>query len=152
MWSLISSMTLSRWLFLPHWNFQVSNICPSFFLRLAGGLVAKLCPTLATSWTIACQAPLSVGFSRQEYWNGLPFSSPRDLPNPGIEPRSPALQADSLPLSYKGSLMILRLMIRQISISQIIPNYTYPVLYSAIWANWFRNQFKIQWGKKMHIP
>ena len=43
------------------------------------------------------QAPLSVGFSRQEYWSGLPFPSPGDLPDPGIEPRSPALQADSLP-------------------------------------------------------
>ena len=50
-----------------------------------------------TPWTVTCQAPLSMGFSRQEYWSGLPFPSPGDLPNPGIEPRSPALQADSLP-------------------------------------------------------
>ena len=56
-----------------------------------GGLVTKLCPTLAISWTVACQAPLSVGFSRQEYWSGLPFPSPGDLPDPGIEPVSPAL-------------------------------------------------------------
>ena len=49
-----------------------------------------------TPWTIACQAPLSVGFSRQEYWSGLPFPSPGDLPDPGIEPRSPKLQADTL--------------------------------------------------------
>ena len=62
-----------------------------------GGLVAKSCPTLATPWTVARQAPLSMGFSKQEYWSGLPFPSPGDLPNPGIEPRSPALQADSLP-------------------------------------------------------
>ena len=62
-----------------------------------GGLVAKSCPTLATPWTVAHQAPLSMGFSRQEYWSGLPFPSPGDLPNPGIEPRSPILQADSLP-------------------------------------------------------
>ena len=47
-----------------------------------------------TPWTIAYQAPLSMGFSRQEYWSGLPFPSPGDLPDPGIEPRSPALQAD----------------------------------------------------------
>ena len=52
---------------------------------------------LATPWTVAYQAPLSMGFSRQEYWSGLPFPSPGDLPNPGIEPRSPALQANSLP-------------------------------------------------------
>ena len=60
-----------------------------------------------TLWTVNHQTPLSMGFSRQEYWSGLPFSSPGDLPNPGIEPvspASPALQADSLPLSHWGSL------------------------------------------------
>ena len=61
-----------------------------------GGLVAKSCPALATQWTVAHQVPLSMGFSRQEYWSGLQFPSPGDLPNPGIELRSPALQADSL--------------------------------------------------------
>ena len=50
----------------------------------------------ATTWTVAYQAPSSMGFSRQEYWSGLPFPSPGDLPNLGIEPRSPALQADVL--------------------------------------------------------
>ena len=49
-----------------------------------------------TPWTVAHQAPLSMGFSRQEYWSGLPFPSPGDLPNPGIEPSSLALQADAL--------------------------------------------------------
>ena len=53
-----------------------------------GGLVAKLCSTLATPWTVARQAPLSMGFSRQEYWSILPFLSPGDLPDPGIEPRN----------------------------------------------------------------
>ena len=48
-----------------------------------------------TSWTVASQSPLSMGFSRQEYWNGLPFLPPGDLPDPGIKPESPALQADS---------------------------------------------------------
>ena len=61
-----------------------------------GGLVAKSCLTLETPWTIAQEAPLSMGFSRQDYWSGLPFLSPGDLPDPGIEPRSPALQAVSL--------------------------------------------------------
>ena len=61
------------------------------------GLVAKSCLTLAIQWTVACQAPLSIGFSRQEYWSGLPFPSPGDLSDPGIEPWSAALQADSLP-------------------------------------------------------
>ena len=50
-----------------------------------------------TPWTVAYHAPPSTGFSRQEYWSGLPFPSPEDLPDPGIEPRSPALQADALP-------------------------------------------------------
>ena len=52
-----------------------------------------------TPWTVAYQAPQSVEFSRQEYWSGLPFPSPADLPDSGTEPRSPALQADALPLS-----------------------------------------------------
>ena len=67
-------------------------------IEASGGLVTKLCPTLATPWTMALQVPLSMGFSRQEYCSGLPFPSPGDLPNPGIEPASPALQADSLHL------------------------------------------------------
>ena len=63
----------------------------------------RLC---ATPWTVACQAPLSLGFSRQEWWSRLPFSPPGGLPEPEIEPQSPsspALQADSLPLSHQGS-------------------------------------------------
>ena len=55
-----------------------------------------------TPWTVAGQAPLSMGFSRQEYWSGLPFTSPGDLPDLGTEPRSPALQADSLPSELPG--------------------------------------------------
>ena len=57
----------------------------------------------ASLWTVALQALLSRGFTRQEYWSGLPFASPGDLPDPGIKLRSPALQADSLPLSHLGS-------------------------------------------------
>ena len=63
----------------------------------SSSLVAKLCPTLITPWTVARQAPLSMGLSRQEFGSQLPFPSPGDLPDPGIEPGSPALQADSLP-------------------------------------------------------
>ena len=59
-----------------------------------------LCVTI---WTVACQASLSMAFSRQEYWSGLPFPSPGDLPDPGIKPASPAWQVDSLPLSHLGS-------------------------------------------------
>ena len=56
----------------------------------------------ATPQTVAYQAPPSMGFSRQEYWSGLPFPSPEDLPNPGIEPGSPTLQADTLPSEPPG--------------------------------------------------
>ena len=59
-------------------------------------------PLCATPWTVAYQAPLSMKFSRQEYWSGLPFPSPGDLPNPGIKPGSPALQADTLPSKPPG--------------------------------------------------
>ena len=59
------------------------------------GLAAKSCLTLATPWTVAHQAPLFVGFPRQEYWSGV-IPSPGDLPGPGIESKSPALKADSL--------------------------------------------------------
>ena len=57
----------------------------------------------AAPQTVARQAPLSMGFSKQEYWSGLPLLSPEDLPNPGIKPWSPALQADSLPFELQGS-------------------------------------------------
>ena len=64
------------------------------------------CPTPVTLWPVARQAPLSMGFSRPEYWSGWPFPSPGDLPDPGIKPRSLvslALQPDSSPLSHLGS-------------------------------------------------
>ena len=69
----------------PWWRFSLSRV------RL-----------FATLWTVARQASLSMGFSRQEYWNGLPLPSPGDLSNPGIEPGSPALQADSLLTELRG--------------------------------------------------
>ena len=65
-------------------------------------LVTWSYPTLCKPMDVACQAPMSMEFSRQEYWSGLPFPSPGDLPNPGIEPGSPTLQADSLPSEPPG--------------------------------------------------
>ena len=59
-----------------------------------------------TLWTLARQAPLSIGFSRQEYWSGLPFPSPGDLPDPGIEHGSLVLQADSLPVEPQEKLTV----------------------------------------------
>ena len=70
-----------------------------------GGLAAKSCLTLVTPGTVGCQAPLSMGFPRQEQWSRLPFPFPGDLPNLGIEPAPSALQADSSPLSHQGSPM-----------------------------------------------
>ena len=71
--------------------------CAQFFSRVW---------LFATLWTVAHQTPLSMGFSREEGWSGLPCSPPGDLPHPGMEPMSPApppaLQADSLPLSHQG--------------------------------------------------
>ena len=63
---------------------------------VVGGLVAKWCPILETPWTIDHEDPLSMRFPRHKCWSGLSFPSPGDLPNPGIESESPALQADSL--------------------------------------------------------
>ena len=74
---------------------ELRVICNSsfwiYFACYVGGLLAMSCPTLATPWTISCQAPLPMGFSRQEYWSGLPCPPPRDLPKPASTPGSPAL-------------------------------------------------------------
>ena len=72
---------------------ETQDIHSLYYKYICGG---NLVTTLVTPWTIALQVPLSRGFSRQEYWSWLPFPSPGDLSNPGIEPGSPALQAHSL--------------------------------------------------------
>ena len=81
---------------LSHWG-NLKNLQFSSVQSLSHALL------FATPWTAACQAPPSVRFPRQESWSGLPYPSPGDLPDPGIKPLSPALQADSLLLSYQGS-------------------------------------------------
>ena len=73
---------------------QSVGVCS--FIGLCCSLVEKSCSTLETPWTVTSQAPLSMGFSRQEYWSGLPFPSPGDLPYPEFKPGSLALQANSL--------------------------------------------------------
>ena len=72
--------------------------------RLKGQLLSHV-QLFGTPWTGARQAPLSMGFPRQEYWSGLPFPSPGDLPDPGMEPESPELQADSLPSEPAGKCL-----------------------------------------------
>ena len=78
-----------------------------FYLRILNltviVLVTQVMSDSVTPWTVAHQAPLSMGFSRQEYWNGLPYGPPEDLPDPGIKPTSLALQADSLPSEPPGT-------------------------------------------------
>ena len=67
-----------------------------------------------TLWTVAYQPPPSMGFSRQEYWSGLPFPSLGDLPNPGIEPRSPALEADALTSEPPGKIEWIKLSLKML--------------------------------------
>ena len=75
--------------------------------RKVKALLAQSCPFFVTPQTVACQAPLSTELSRQEYWSGLPFPSPGDLPGPGTGPGSPALQANSLPSEPLGNKVML---------------------------------------------
>ena len=76
---------------------QVLNLLDPKAKNQCDGFVSKSCQTLAIPWTVGCQGLQSMGFSRQEYWSGLPFPSPGDLLHPEIEFGSSALQADSLP-------------------------------------------------------
>ena len=92
--------------------FCLGTLCTSYYLnisQLSYFIFEKVkvkslsCVRLfVTPWTVAHQAPLSIGFSRQEYWSGLPFPSPGDLPDPEIEPGSSTLQADTLPSEPPG--------------------------------------------------
>ena len=109
--SLSSFLSSSWYVSQKPWSFS-GTLNESSWVHLlgggGGGLVTKMCPTLVTLWTVACQAPLSMGCPRQEYWSGLPSPSPGDLPNSGIEPRSPVLQADSLPTELWGFLILIQ--------------------------------------------
>ena len=90
----------------PHvsqWQLEPFLVEPSTQLKVKVKLLSRV-RLFSTPWTVANQAPPSTGFSRQEYWNGSPFPSPGDLPDPGIEPGSPTLQADSLPSEPPGKL------------------------------------------------
>ena len=84
------------------WLSNISNSEQHDWATWLSNMTEQHIQLFAIPWTVAYQAPPSTEFSRQEYWNGLPFPFPRDLPNPGIEPRSPALQADALPSKPLG--------------------------------------------------
>ena len=105
----VGSHCFSRGSSWPRHQSQVSCIAGRFFTIWATkeahkheSEVAQSCPTLCNTMDCSYQAPQSMGFSRQKYWSGLPFLSPGDLPNPGIEPRSPVLQAVSFLTETSG--------------------------------------------------
>ena len=87
------------------WHSRKTEPCPNHHMWSESEL--NRVRLFVTPWTVAHQSPLSMGFSRQEYWSGLPFPSPGDFPNPGIEPWSPALQADDLPSELWGKPLII---------------------------------------------
>ena len=102
----------------------------------------------AVPWTVALLVLLSMGFSRQKYWSGLPFPLPGDLPNPGIEPKSPvspALQADSLPLNHLGSPSIC--LYKHKSTSRRVDKKLIPVITYFGGGKLERRQYKI--GKEI---
>ena len=81
-----------------------SSLCTHAMMVIVKVLVVQ---SFATPWTVACRAPLSMDFSRQEYWSGLPFPTPRNIPNEGIKPRSSELQVDSLWSESPGIVTLL---------------------------------------------
>ena len=92
-------------LFLVFLIFSIDfYVCPSDNITVTIKLVKSLSHVqlFEIPWTVAYKAPLSMGFSRKEYWSGLPFPSPGDLPDPGIKPGSSTLQADALPSEPPG--------------------------------------------------
>ena len=97
-------------------------MCPSLHeislgISGGGGLVTKSCPTLVTLWIEEPGRLQSMGFSRQEYWSGLPFPSPGDLPNPGIKPGSLAFSVDSLPTELQGEPLVSLIFLKISSLS-----------------------------------
>ena len=99
--------------------------------------VAQLCPTLCDPWTVVHQAPPSIGFSRLEYWSGLPFSSPGGLPDPGIEPRSPTLQADALTSAPPGKPQERGVRVKSSKSSVAMPPGIWEWRWSMLLANYF---------------
>ena len=130
-------------------SFWLTSLCMigSRFIHLIGteehseseSEVAQSCPTLCDPWTVAHQAPPSMGFSRQEYWSGVPFPSPGDLPDPGIEPRSPTLQADALTSAPPGKLKMCSfygwVIFHHIHVPQLLYPFIHVVYHEALSRN-----------------
>ena len=98
-WAFMTAkFTIAKWWKPPPYPSEDEWINKMWYIHTGYSEVKSLSRVwlFATPWTVTYKAPPSMGFSRQEYWSGLPFPSPGDLPDPGVEPRSPALQADAL--------------------------------------------------------
>ena len=118
-------------------KYRIINIFSSFFqipfcLNFKKSKLFSHIQFFVTPWIVACQAPLSTGFLRQEYWSGLPFPSPGDLRDPGMEPRSPALQVDPLTPEPPGKCQL---------------NSRYTGLTSLHYFSYFK--FPIDWIQKL---
>ena len=101
----------------------------------------------ATLWTVAHQAPLSMGFSRQEHWNGLPCPLPGNLPDPGIEPRSPALEADSLPSKPPGKPIYIYILFQILFPCRLLQNTEHNSLY-IVGPCWLSILCTVPWRRK----
>ena len=104
------TIALTRWIFIGKVMSLLFNMLSRFVIVFLPRSKMKVkvkslsrVRLFATPWTVAHQAPPPMGFSRQEYWSELPFPSPGDLPDPGIKPGSPSLQADALPSEPPGN-------------------------------------------------
>ena len=96
--------------------------------------------TFVTPWTVASQSPTSMGFPRQEYWRGLLFPSPGDLSDPGMEPASPAWQADSLPLSHLESPIIdiiFTVLSRKVELDLCFTMLVKSTIFQNKWIDWY---------------
>ena len=133
------------WVYFPTLCMPLPGSCVCVYMCVC---VCVLCRVrrFATPWIIDCQAPLSMGFPRQEYWSGLPFSSPRDLPNPGIKPTSPVWQADSLPRSHLGSLAFRTWQLLVILIEALWISLGWRGCMSTIWAHISPSPSVQSWG------
>ena len=122
-------------------------LCPSFPSLVWACVRAQSYPSSATPWTVACQAPLSMGFPRQEYWNWLPFPSPGAVPNPGIKPASPAVAGEfftsASPLhSYLCTIIS--------AVYKIVGFYLndLPILNLFLWCWWLKRESRVQSQRK----
>ena len=124
-----------------YFSHSINNRCIDVFIMKVKVKVAQLCPTLCDRWTIQ-----SMAFSRPEYWSGQPFPSPGHLPNLGIEPRSPTLQADSLPAEtqreahvYHGiALICISLKADNNEFSHVLNCFPQPALVSQVFSHFLK--------------